>query len=79
FLQTFLVEKKGKLLFLDPQSNIFSKLYLQYIVPRVILGLIVNKIKGIICRIIRVASRVWVGGREMMCGEILPRWVVINM
>lgn len=78
-MQTFLVEKKGELLFLDSQSNIFSKLYLQYIVPKVILGFIVSRIRGIICRIMRVDSRVWVGGREVRCVGILPRWVEINI
>lgn len=78
-MQTFLVEKKDELLFLDSQSNIFIKLYLQYIVPRVILGFIINKMRGIICKIMRVDSRVWVGGREMRCLVTLPRWVEINM
>ncbi len=41
------------------------------------LGLIVNSMRGIMCRAMSVNSRVWEGWRLFMWLVSFPRWVVI--
>lgn len=55
------------------------KLYLQYRVPRIILGLIDRRSRGVRCIVMRVFSRVKEGIRLLMWYVCLPRWVVMSM
>lgn len=55
------------------------KLYLQYRVPRIILGLMDRRSRGVRCMAMRVFSRVKEGVRLLMWYVCLPRWVVISM
>lgn len=53
--------RRFKLLILDSQSNVFVKLYLQYVTPRINLGQVEMISKGRRCRVINICSRVSVG------------------
>lgn len=72
-----MVNKEFDFLLLDSQSNVFCKLYLHIVRPVMSLGLIVNSMRGIMCRAMSVNSRVWEGWRLFMWLVSFPRWVVI--
>lgn len=78
-MHTFSVNKEFWLLSLDSQSRVFSKLYLQYIVPRMILGLIDKSTRGSRCIAMRVCSRVKEGFRSLTWWVCLPRCVEMSM
>lgn len=74
-----MVNKDFYFLFLDSQSSVLNKLYLHIVVPMMILGLMVSKIKGVMCRVISVSSRVCEGCRFIMWLVSFPRCVVMIM
>lgn len=74
-----LVNKKMGLLFLESQSSVLDKLYLQVNRPEMRVGFIIKSPKGSRCRVKVRCSRVWVGGSSRNCVEMLPRWVIKNM
>lgn len=74
-----LVNKKLGLLFLESQSSVLGKLYLQVNRPEIRAGFMIKSPKGNKCKIKLRCSRVWVGGSSRNCVEILPRWVIKNI
>lgn len=71
-----MVNKGFYSLFLDSQSSVLNKLYLHMVGPMMILGLMVSRIRGAMCRVINVSSRVCEGCRFIMWLVNFPRCVV---
>lgn len=68
-----------ELLFLESQSSVLGKLYLQVNKPEMRAGFIIKSPRGNKCKIKLRCSRVWVGGRSRNCVEMVPRWVIKNI
>lgn len=73
------MNEEAYFLLLDSQSNVFSKLHLHMVRPVISFGLMVNRIRGIICKAMSVSSRVWEGWRLFMWLVNFPRWVIMIM
>lgn len=71
--------RRFELLCLDSQSNVFVKLYLQYVIPKMNFGLAEMINSGIRCRVIRICSRVNEGLIGCKWWVNFPRCDVISM